>query len=165
MKTLLLLRHGKSSWKESALADHDRPLKKRGQRAAEQIGRLLEEQGLTPDHILTSTAIRARDTASLVAETLKFRGTIDEVSALYQAEPQTFVAVVSHVPKQSDAVLVVGHNPGLEDWLSRLTGYQEPFPTAALAHIVLPIENWLDLTPDTRGELRKVWSPKELADD
>ena len=165
MKTLLLLRHGKSSWQGAALPDHDRPLKKRGRRAAEQIGQHLVEQGLIPDHVLTSTAVRARKTAALVAEAMKFHGTIEDIPALYHAEPRTFVAVVSHVPNQFDVVLVVGHNPGLEDWLSRLTGCQEEFPTAALAHVVLPIEDWMDLTLETRGELRNVWRPKELADD
>ena len=162
MKTLLLLRHGKSSWQDASLTDHDRPLKKRGRSAATQMGRLLVDQGLVPDHVLTSTAVRARDTAALVAEAMEFRGTIEDVSALYHAEPQTFVAIVSQVPQRIDAVLVVGHNPGLEDWLSRLTGRQEEFPTAALAHVVIPIDDWNELTLETRGELHKVWRPKEL---
>ncbi len=162
MKTLLLLRHGKSSWQDAALADHDRPLKKRGRNAAAQMGRLLVDQGLVPDHVLTSTAVRARDTAALVAEAMEFGGTIEEDSDLYHAEPQTFVAIVSQIPHRIDAVLVVGHNPGLEDWLSRLTGSQDEFPTAALAHVVIPIDDWNELTLETRGELRKVWRPKEL---
>ena len=163
MKTLLLLRHGKSSWKDTALADHDRPLKKRGHIAVEQMAHLLVNQELIPKHVLTSTAVRTRDTAHLVRFVANFSATIEEVPALYHAELRTFVAVVSRVPRQFDSVLVVGHNPGLADWLSRLTGCQDELPTASLAHIVLPIKNWMDLALETRGELRHVWHPKELA--
>ncbi len=167
MKTLLLLRHGKSSWKNCELPDHDRPLKKRGREAAKRMGRLLFELSLMPDQILTSTALRARDTASLAAESLtttdaKFSGEILAVPTLYHAEPPTFVAIVSRVSNLFDRVLVVGHNPGLEDWLARLTHSDAIFPTGAMCHIELPIDSWLDLSLDMRGELRGLWRPKEL---
>lgn len=167
MKTLLLLRHGKSSWENCELPDHDRPLKKRGREAAKRMGRLLCELSLWPEQILTSTALRARDTASLAAESLavtdaKFNGEILAVPTLYHAEPPTFVAVVSRVSNLFGRVLVVGHNPGLEEWLARLTHSDAVFPTGAMCHIELPIDSWLDLALDTRGELRGLWRPKEL---
>ncbi len=162
MKTLLLLRHGKSSWKDNELPDHDRPLKKRGHRAAEDVGRLLLEQNLVPAHILTSTALRATETASLAAEAANYSGETEAVPAIYQAEPQAFVDVVSQLPDRLERVLLVGHNPGLADWLARLTGQTEEFPTAALAHLELPISNWLELSLETRGTLKKLWRPREI---
>ncbi len=165
MKTLLLLRHGKSSWSDASLADHDRPLKKRGRRAAQQMGRLVAEQGLVPDLVLTSTALRARDTAALMADAAGYRGTISAIAELYHAEHVAFVEVVSRVSTESETILVVGHNPGLEDWLMQLVGDRHEFSTAALAWIELPFENWSELTRETRGTLRGVWRPKEIADE
>ena len=161
MKTLLLLRHGKSSWKDTELSDHDRPLKKRGRRAAEDMGRLLRDQNLVPDHILTSTACRAIETALLAADAAKFSGEIESCPALYHAESSTFVAVVSRVPDRFERVLLVGHNPGLTDWLSRLTSQTEEFPTAALAHVELPISSWLELSLETPGTLKNLWRPRQ----
>ena len=160
MKTLLLLRHGKSSWKDSDLADHERPLKKRGRRAAKDMGRLLRDQNFVPDHILTSTACRATETAMLAAKAANFSGDIESWPTLYHADPQTFVAVVSHLPDRFERVLLVGHNPGLADWLSRLTSQTEAFPTAALAHVELPISSWLELSLNTSGTLKKLWRPR-----
>lgn len=162
MKTLLLLRHGKSSWKDSTLADHDRPLKKRGREAADRMGRLLRDEKLVPQHVLTSSAVRAVETTQIAVKAAKYAGNVETVAALYHAEPRAFVAVVSHVPDRFGNVLLVGHNPGLEEWLARLTGCDEELSTAALADIELPIDSWQDLTVDTRGTLRKLWQPKLL---
>lgn len=162
MKTLLLLRHGKSSWSDTSLADHDRPLKKRGHEAAKRMGRLIRELKRVPDHILTSSAERAIATAKLAAKEAKFDREIEIVPALYHADPSAFVAIVSRAPNRFDRVLVVGHNPGMEDWLDRLVGRAEVFPTAALAQVELPVESWLDLSLNTRGTLHGLWRPKEI---
>ena len=161
MKTLLLLRHGKSSWTDTTLTDHDRPLKKRGRNAAQRVGCLLSELNLVPDHILTSSAVRAVATAQLVSESAMFGGEIETEPDLYHADPAALAAIASRVLNRFDRVLIVGHNPGLEDWLARLVGSVAVFPTAALAQIELPIDSWLDLLPDTRGTLQGLWRPKE----
>ena len=165
MKTLLLLRHGKSSWSDESLADHDRPLKKRGRRAAQHMGRLLLERQLVPDSVLTSTAVRTRDTADLMAGTAGYLGTILAITELYHAEPAVLAEVVSRITADWKTVLIVGHNPGLEDWLMQLVEERHEFPTAALAWIELPIENWSELTRETRGTLRGLWRPKEVANE
>ena len=165
MKSLLLLRHGKSSWSDDSLADHDRPLKKRGRRAAQQMGRLLAALQLVPDLVLTSTAIRAHDTAVLMADTAGYRGTISAIAELYHAEPAAFVEVVSQISTESEVILVVGHNPGMEEWLRQLVESQHEMPTAALAQIELPVESWGEVTQKTRGTLRGLWVPKEVADE
>ena len=162
MKTLLLLRHGKSSWKDASLTDHDRPLKKRGREAAKKMGQLLREQNLQPDHMLTSTAIRASDTAVLAAKAGKFDCGLDQIAALYHAEPSAMAAIVSQVSDDFERVLVVGHNPGFEEWLAKLIGHAEEFPTAALAHLELPIKSWRELTPETKAGLKQIWRPADL---
>ena len=157
MKTLLLLRHGKSSWKDSTLSDHDRPLKKRGRAAAAQKGQLLRELDLVPDHILTSSAARAVATTELAVQSAKYLGEVEIVPALYHADPRSLVAIVSRVPARFERVLVVGHNPGLEDWLTLLIGRRQLLSTATLVEVQLPVDSWLDLMPDTRGTLKNIW--------
>jgi phosphohistidine phosphatase len=162
MKTLLLLRHGKSSWKSSDLPDHDRPLKKRGRKAAERMGRLLQELDLMPEHIFTSSAIRAIETTQLVIQGSRYYRTVDVASALYHAEPDMLAGVVARSPSHAERVLVVGHNPGLADWLKLLTGQELEFPTAALALINVPVNSWSELTVETRGLLQGLWRPRQL---
>lgn len=162
MKSLLLLRHGKSSWTEASLADHDRPLKKRGVEASKRMGRWLLDNNLVPDCVLTSSATRAVTTAQLASDAMQFSGTTDVIPELYHAEPETLAAVTAQVAENFNRVLIVGHNPGLESWLARLIGRHEVFPTAALALIELPIESWQSFSLDTRGTLQGLWRPKEL---
>ena len=165
MKTLLLLRHGKSSWKQPDLPDHDRPLTQRGELAAKRMGRLLRELDLVPESILTSDAIRAHETATRVATAARFAGELEVCGDLYHAEPKQLAEVVAGVPDQIGRVLLVGHNPGLSDWLNQLTGEYDDLPTAALACIELPLDSWRALSPGSRGKLRGIWRPRELVDD
>jgi phosphohistidine phosphatase len=163
MKTLLVLRHAKSSWSDRALDDHDRPLNDRGERDAPRIGELLRQQRLTPDRIISSDAVRAQVTARAVAAAAGYAGEIRLEHRLYHAAPDDIVAVLHTAPESNaETVMVVGHNPGLEALVGQLTGERQDLPTAALAQIVLPIDRWLDLDGSTRGTLVDVWRPKEL---
>jgi len=163
MKTLLVLRHAKSSWKDAGLADHDRPLNKRGKRDGPRMGKLIEDLELVPDLIVSSTACRARKTAETVAASSHYRGEIRFDEGLYLAGPRTIVELVRELPDASSArVMLVGHNPGLEELIRNLTGEGEPFPTAALAQIELPIDSWSELELTTKGSLVHLWRPKEL---
>src|SRR6185436_11034634 len=100
MKTLLLLRHAKSSWKHSELADHDRPLNKRGKWTAPLMGALLLDEDLIPDLILCSSAVRAHTTALLVAKACAYAGEIKRIRKLYLAEAQTYVEVLRQVAEK-----------------------------------------------------------------
>ncbi|MBW3542445.1 MAG: histidine phosphatase family protein [Planctomycetes bacterium] len=165
MKTLLILRHAKSSWDDESLRDHDRPLNKRGKRDAPRLGRLLLEKDLVPDQILSSTATRARKTAAKVAEACGFKGAIELRSELYPTEPQAFAEVVRELYHDEAArLLVVGHNPGLEDVLAALVGEPHVLPSAALAHVELPVDTWREFRLDGGGRLANLWRPKELED-
>ena len=162
MKTLLILRHAKSSWSHLGTADHDRPLTKRGTRDAPRIGRLIKQQGLTPGLILSSTARRAKKTAETVAEHCEYPGQIEFLSNLYLASPEMYLKVLSELADDIDCVLVVGHNPGLEDLLEILTEAGETLTTAALAQVNLSITQWHELNASTSGTLVKLWRPREL---
>jgi phosphohistidine phosphatase len=161
MKVLLLLRHAKSSWKQSVRTDHDRPLNKRGKRTASLVGGLLQDEGLIPELILSSSAVRAYATAFLVAEACNYTGEIEQTRRLYQAEPQDFIEVLRQMDEKYARVLVVGHNPGLEMLIDTLTGEAIVMPTAALAHIELSIELWSDLNQNTECKLVNVWRPQK----
>lgn len=162
MKTLLVLRHAKSSWNDSTLADHDRPLNARGERDAPRIGRLLRQLVLAPDTIIASDAVRTKMTAEAVAATALFAGEIRLEHLLYLAAWDDILVVLRAVEPNPDTVLIVGHNPGLEGLVRQLTGQQHDLPTAALAQIALPIDRWRDLGEFTRGTLVGIWRPSEL---
>lgn len=164
MKTLLLLRHAKSSWDNPALADHDRPLNPRGKASAPVMGTLILEHGLTPDLIVTSSAKRARKTAKKVANACDYRGTIRQERALYLAGPEAYLEAIHAVGEASpERLMLVGHNPDMEDLVSLLTGRAERMPTAALAVIHLDVSDWRDVRFDETGKLVAVWRPRELA--
>jgi phosphohistidine phosphatase len=162
MRELLILRHAKSSWKHEGLADHDRPLNKRGKKDAPRMGRLLLEGNLVPDRILSSTAVRATTTSRLVADGCGFEGDIVILRSLYLSHPSGYLEALQAVPDEHRRVMVVGHNPGLEDLLLLLTRNRRTLPTAALASVRLPIGGWNALEAGIRGELAGLWKPKEL---
>ena len=163
MKTLLVLRHAKSSWDEAGLDDHERPLNERGERDAPRVGQLVRELQLLPDLIISSDATRARLTAEAMADAAGYEGTILLERRLYHASPTEIVNLLhTVVESELETVMIVGHNPGLEELVTKLTGAREDMPTAALARIELPIERWADLTASTRGDLVDVWRPRDL---
>jgi phosphohistidine phosphatase len=163
MKTLLIFRHAKSDWGDASLADHDRPLNKRGREDAPRMGALLRQESLNPDLVLCSTAKRARKTAELALEEAGYASEIRFLEDFYAAPPQVYFKALAQLPDPVDLVMVVGHNPGLEELLARLTGELQALPTAALAQVELPIDRWDQLNPQTRGKLVELWKPKELS--
>jgi phosphohistidine phosphatase len=162
MKTLSILRHAKSSWRDESLDDHDRPLNKRGTRDAPRMGELIREQGLVPDTILSSTARRARDTALAVAAAAGFPDDVRFTRQLYGAGPGAYLAALRELPAACGHAMVVGHNPGLEELLALVTGEPHALPTAGLAVVELPIDSWSDLDPPPGGSLRALWKPRDL---
>lgn len=162
MKTLLIMRHGKSSWDNPGLADHDRPLNQRGKRDAPRMGRLLRHEGLVPDLILSSTARRALTTAEAVAETSGYDEMIEVSQEFYPGDPDSYLTVLQLVGDDVERLLIIGHNPGLEEFLEGLTGRWERLPTAAIAQVSLPVGHWRDLDQDTVGRLENLWLARDL---
>ena len=167
MKTLLILRHAKSSWKDEALPDHDRPLNKRGKEDAPRMGKLLRDEDLVPDLILSSDARRAHSTTELVVEESRYDGEIIYSRDLYAAESEACMEALAQMGGEANCVMIVGHNPGLEELIQDLTGEYLPLPTAALAQVTLPINRWSELGASAQGEsiqgkLVNLWRPKEM---
>ena len=161
MKALLLMRHAKSSWRDPTLPDFDRPLNKRGLKAAPLIGKFMRKRGIRPDLVLSSPAKRAAQTTTLVMERGQLEATLRYDERLYGASAADLLAVVSQIEESATEVLLVGHNPGIQDLLERLTGELHRVPTAALARVGLRSGTWGALREGT-GRLEWIVRPKEL---
>ena len=163
-RTLLVMRHGKSKRDEQVLInDHDRPLAKRGKSDAIRVGEEILTRGLLPDIIVTSTAKRARSTARRVAKGSEFTSRIICSPDLYSADASSCFEVVSALPHQACIAMLVGHNPMLEDFLSLVARRQIYLPTAALACVDFSMDDWSVFGADSRGCLRFLLLPRELA--
>lgn len=170
-RRLSLLRHAKSDWAFPSLSDHARPLNARGLRDAPQMGAALKERKLRPGLIYCSTATRTRQTYDLVTEALYTdetqRPPVDFKDGLYEAPYQSIAAICQNAPDTAEHLLVIGHNPGLEDILAALlpetaaADLPAKFPTCALADLVLDIDSWQGLRPGV-GRLTGFLMPKSL---
>ena len=167
MKRLYLLRHAKSSWKDTGLPDHDRPLAARGRRAAKAIARHLRNRDLGPQLVLCSTARRARETLDRIQPALG-AATVELEHDLYAASAAALLQRLRRVPDTVASVMLIGHNPGLQDLaldLARpaptLSELATKFPTAALATLEFRASSWQDLDHET-GELVALVRPRDL---
>ena len=145
MKRVWLLRHVKSSWDDPGLADHDRPLAPRGRKAAKRIARWAAENDVRPELVLCSTALRARSTLELILDALG-APEVEVDGGLYHASASDLLVRLRAVPTGIADVLVIGHNPALQE----LTGMLAPpfpttFPTGALVELLLSIDAWADV--------------------
>lgn len=168
-RTLRLLRHAKSSWDDPSLSDHDRPLSARGERALPLLAAHLAETAGDVEVVLCSSSRRTRDTLSGIRTGLDERHQVLIESALYGAEAESLLRRVRALPSEVPSVLMIGHNPGLEDLVALLTGdgdaqaldqLQRKFPTGALATLDLDVD-WAKLTPG-RAVLRSLVTPRQL---
>jgi phosphohistidine phosphatase len=167
MKRLYLLRHAKSSWKDTSLPDHDRPLAARGRRAAKTIARHLHERGVEPELVLCSSARRARETLERIEPAL---GTpaVHVEDDLYAASAPALLERLRSVPDHVESVMLIGHNPGLQD-LALDVARPSPtadelsakYPTAALATLELSVSTWQELDCGA-GELTALVRPRDL---
>jgi phosphohistidine phosphatase len=162
MKSLLVLRHAKSSWENSELSDFERPLNKRGFEAIQLIGQEFYRLNLEPNLILSSPAKRAKQTAILVKESGGINCEIRYEETIYEASVMRLLHLVSEIDDKFNSVLLVGHNPGLEELIRVLTGKIQVMPTATLAKLDLDIESWSEVAAEC-GSLDLAITPKELA--
>jgi phosphohistidine phosphatase len=161
MKTLLLLRHAKSSRRDNGVRDFDRPLNQRGLKTAPAVGRLMKKRKLQPDLVLSSPAERARQTTLLVIEAASLKTELRYDERIYEASAARLFELVSQIDDEANMVMLVGHNPGFEELLEVLTGEAHNLPTAALACIELDIEKWNKVKAGG-GRLEWLVKPKEL---
>ena len=161
MLTLYLLRHAKSSWDDASQRDFERPLSPRGREAAALIGEFVQEKGIDFDLVLVSTAVRTRETIELVKERAKFRGEVRYDERIYEATVSQLLDVISQVDSDRESVLLVGHNPGIQELLALLTGEQQHVTTANFAKIKLVATKWSASLAD-KGTLEWLVRPKEM---
>lgn len=163
MKRIYLLRHGKSDWDASYQGDHERPLRRRGIRAARMMGRLLADADQVPDFALTSSAVRARTTTEIAAEAGEWGCPIRAEPSLYGAGPRHVLAEIQALPDDFETVLVAGHEPTFSALAGQLIGAAHVrFPTAAVARIEFPITKWSEVDWG-RGTLIWFVTPRLLA--
>ena len=144
MKTLTLVRHAKSSWKDTSLADRDRPLNKRGKRDAPEMGRRIAAAGIRPSLIVSSPAVRAWTTAKIIADEIGYpREFLQRDSALYLASVNGILDVIVSQDAGFNNLMLVGHNPGFTDFANYLVpGLTNNMPTAGVVSVELDTDDW-----------------------
>src|SRR6476659_7454635 len=164
-KTLLLLRHAKSSWKKLNITDLDRSLNKRGKKDAPKMGKVIKELDIVPDVIISSSAKRAMDTAKLIAENCKHKKNIEKNPLLYASTLENYIDVISMVSDYHQKVLVVGHDPIIEELVNKFINQMEIIPTCTLVQLSLNIKSWklLDGLSYKDVNLIRILKPKEMS--
>jgi phosphohistidine phosphatase len=169
--TVSLLRHAKSSWDEPGQDDAERPLNARGRVAAPLIGAWMAESLVIPQHVLCSTAVRTRETLALMLPFFKLRPKVSYREELYLANANTILTQLRAASGSTQHVLVIGHNPGLEDLATELVGRGDPdarealaqrFPTCGLAVLTFDAQSWSKVVRD-QGKLLHFVTPRALA--
>ena len=170
MKILTLLRHAKSAWDDPVERDFDRPLNGRGRRAAHRMGRYMRDEALAFDHVVASPALRVQQTIAGVED--GFGRALSPVydRRIYMASAATLLDIVQAIDDRHASVLMVGHNPGLEDLVLMLVpesaaGLRDEveikYPTATLAELRFDVPAWAGIE-EHRGTLARFMRPREL---
>ena len=155
MKTLLILRHAKSKPKDPNLSDYDRTLDKLGKDDALRMGNLIRFNDSVPELIISSSAVRAKMTAEIVAEECKYEvGKIVLKRSLYRAKPEDYMTILGNLQDTITRVLLVGHNPTIEEAIEMLTDSSDvTMPSCTLTHLSIPIDKWSDLKKITNNQI------------
>lgn len=176
MRKLLLLRHAKAEIGSLAIPDIDRQLMPRGRKAASRMARYIADECLTPDYVICSSAARTRETLTLMKPVLWPQGIPDTALAfeplIYEAPYERILHVIHRAPNNAKTLMVVGHNPGLEDLVDALMmtadkdaeqKLRAKYPTCALAVLTFPVSLWEDVI-EQGGHLERFVTPRALAD-
>lgn len=170
MKILTLLRHAKSDWDDPSQRDFDRPLNRRGRAAAHAIGRAMRAEGMAFDTIYASPAARVTETLAIAGESYGQPLTAEFDQHLYLASPILLLEKVQHAVDAGDAMLLAGHNPGMEQLALMLAGsgdsdaletLAEKYPTGTLAAIRFDVDDWADIREGS-GTLTRFLRPRDL---
>ncbi|MGA9541156.1 MAG: histidine phosphatase family protein [Methyloceanibacter sp.] len=173
MLTLSLLRHAKSSWKNPALPDRERPLNSRGIADAPAMGRAMSERGIDPELVLCSSAQRTVDTLALVLPELKIEPTVVYQDSLYRASPEDMLDLLRRLQPGARSVLLIGHNPEIQELALELIGagpkgprdrLSEKYPTGGLVVITFTAGLWSSVDVGS-GSLTQFLAPRDVRGD
>jgi phosphohistidine phosphatase len=147
-KELFLVRHAKSSWDDPTISDHDRPLNERGYRNAPEMGRRLSDRGVSPDVLISSTALRACTTAEIMAGSINFpKDQIVFDRTLYHASATELQEYIGVLDDAHFSVMLFGHNPGMTSLVSHLFGLAlDNLPTCGVVHLNFSVESWAEVS-------------------
>jgi phosphohistidine phosphatase len=163
MKRLFVMRHAKSDWDASFDSDHERPLNERGESSARALGLFLAHLGQMPDRILTSTAVRARTTVEIAAQTGAWPSAIVATGELYESSALSMLDLLHRQDNGCDSLLLAGHEPTSSDFVGRLAGEAKvKMVTASLARLDLAVQRWSEVEWG-HGTLAWLVTPKLLA--
>jgi phosphohistidine phosphatase len=164
-KQLLLMRHSESPLAANGLSDFQRPLNQRGQALATRMAEFIHSQDLIPDRVISSSARRAEMTTELLAQGCPGLETnqLSFGKVFYLAPAEIYLAFLEKFNVESvTTLMLVGHNPGLEELIQKICGISKGIPPAAIAQISLEIENWSDLASPITGDLENFWTPENV---
>jgi phosphohistidine phosphatase len=171
MKTLGLFRHAKSDWHDRRLRDFDRPLNDRGRKGAALMGKHIISHGIRWQRIISSPAVRAAETIELAGEAAERTFPINWDRRIYLASSATLLDLLREADDAADSILMIGHNPGLEDVIFDLVPddgssplrdlVEEKFPTATYAVLEMDIDRWADIKDGT-ARLVHMMRPRDL---
>jgi len=162
MKKILLMRHAQAASGGPNLPDHDRSLTLQGKSTAHQMGEFLKQHEVVPGMIISSTAIRATETAASFLEALGHRTEITRTRQLYLADPEIYLNLLRDLPDEIEQPMLVGHNPGISNFLEFTCRAHAPMTTATIAEIHIDIPHWENLEDHTLGKLNNLWNPMNI---
>ena len=142
MKTLYIIRHAKSSWKNLELDDFERPLNKRGKKNAPFMADVLKAKNVKPELIISSPALRAKRTAQTIAKALNYFKEIVYLEQIYEASASTLERIVKNVGDEHNVAFLFGHNPGLNMLVEKYVAFEENIPTCGIVEIKFSCESW-----------------------
>ncbi|MDD2789377.1 MAG: histidine phosphatase family protein [Sulfurimonas sp.] len=146
MRKLYIIRHAKSSWKESGVGDFERPLNKRGSINAPFMGNVLKHKNVMPDMILASPALRTKTTAEILAYTIDFHKDIVFNEEIYEANDVILHKILTNIPNEVATLFLVGHNPGLQMLAEHYVDFADDIPTTGILEIEFACGKWNEIS-------------------
>ena len=161
MKSLICFRHGKSDWSADYESDHNRPISKRGIKTSARMGKYLSQINQQPELVISSTALRARDTAEIAIRSGKWGSKLILEEKIYESTVQTLLSIIKQQNDRYTNICIVGHEPSLSQLIEKCDDFELPkFPTAAMARIDFDSTKWNDINYENGN---KIWVKKPKA--
>ena len=159
MKTLYLLRHAKSSKDDPSLKDFDRPLNEKGKAQIQTLAKMILKEKIQAEVMISSPAKRAKDTAESIAKLTGYQKEIIYNGKFYEANTEEYAQMIKKTPDEYSSLMLIAHNPTLENFLSELISKETHLSTCSLARVQIPIVQWKNFNLSIQGELTALYTP------